>query len=100
MAAAGIPEVLIPNQIVTQRKIARLIGAKESEVAVADSTSVNLFKLLAVALRLKPERRTIVTEAGNFPSDLYMIQGLTEIMDAQYEVRRAQPGKVIEAILR
>src|SRR5436190_6996790 len=50
-------------------KIARLIGAKADEVVVADSTSVNLFKLAAGALSLRPGRRRIVTEIGNLPPD-------------------------------
>ena len=58
-------------------KIARLIGAAGDEVIVCDSTSVNVFKLAAAALALRPGRRTIVTEAGNFPTDLYMLQGLS-----------------------
>jgi len=82
----------------TGRKIAGLIGAKPNEVVVADSTSVNLFKLLSVALRLNPERRVIVTEAGNFPSDLYIIDGLTGLLEHDYEVRHAEPGCVADAI--
>ena len=50
-------------------KIAPLIGARPSEVVAADSTSVNLFKLLTAAVAIKEGRRTIVTEAGNFPTD-------------------------------
>lgn len=61
-------------------KIARLIGANPGEVVVADSTSVNLFKLLAAAVRLRPRRRTIVTEHGNFPTDSYIIQGLLDLV--------------------
>ena len=57
-------------------KIARLIGAAPSEVAVADSTSVNLFKLLTAALRANPERRVILSEAGNFPTDLHIAEGV------------------------
>ncbi len=56
-------------------KIARLIGAEANEVIVTDSTSSNLFKLLVAALQQNPARRTILTEAGNFPSDLYVAQG-------------------------
>ncbi|MFM9828651.1 MAG: kynureninase [Sphingomonas sp.] len=56
-------------------KIARLIGAEAHEVIVTDSTSSNLFKLLVAALNRDPTRRTIVTEAGNFPSDLYVAEG-------------------------
>ncbi|MFI5170249.1 MAG: kynureninase, partial [Vicinamibacterales bacterium] len=51
--------------------VAPLVGAAADEVAVADSTSVNLFKLLAGALRLRPGRRVILSEEENFPTDLY-----------------------------
>jgi kynureninase len=57
-------------------KIARLIGAAATEVVVADSTSVNLFKLLSAAVRARPGRRVILTETGNFPTDLYIAQGV------------------------
>ena len=56
-------------------KIARLIGAEEDEVLVADSTSVNLFKLAVAALRAQPGRPKVVTDDLNFPSDLYVLQG-------------------------
>jgi len=62
-------------------KIARLIGARPSEVIVADSTSVNLFKLIAAALAARPGRKTILTEPGNFPTDLYIAQGVQALMD-------------------
>jgi kynureninase len=60
-------------------KIARLVGAAAGEVIVADSTSVNLFKLLAAAVRHQPRRHVILSEPGNFPTDLYMAQGLAEL---------------------
>ena len=56
-------------------KIARLIGAEPGEVIVADSTSANLFKLINVALTARPGRREVLSEPGNFPSDLYVIDG-------------------------
>ncbi len=56
------------------------IGAAPDEVAVADSTSVNLFKLLAGALRLRPGRRVILSEPDNFPTDLYVAQGLASLL--------------------
>ena len=61
-------------------KIAALIGAQPEEVIVADSTSVNLFKLLIAATRLKPDRSDIVTEAGNFPTDLHIARSVAELM--------------------
>jgi kynureninase len=60
-------------------KIARLVGAGAGEVLVADSTSVNLFKLLAAAMGHQAERHVILSEPGNFPTDLYVAQGLTAL---------------------
>mgnify|MGYP003949711721 FL=1 len=57
-------------------KIAYLIGANEGEVIAADSTSVNIFKLIAAAIECNPGRETILTTEDNFPTDLYMMQGL------------------------
>ncbi|WP_459614672.1 kynureninase [Bordetella sp. 2513F-2] len=61
-------------------KIARLVGAGEDELVVADSTSVNLYKVLAAALEMvradAPERTRIVSERSNFPTDLYIAEGL------------------------
>jgi kynureninase len=68
-------------------KIARLIGAKPHEVIVADSISVNLFKLISAALHLRPGRRTIVSERGNFPTDLYIAQGLCGLLGDRVEIR-------------
>ena len=59
-------------------KIAGLIGADADEVIIADSTSVNLFKLLVAALRLSGERCEIVGEAGNFPTDLHVAEGAAQ----------------------
>lgn len=57
-------------------KIAPLIGARPNEVIACDSTSVNLFKLIAAALQMRPGRKVVLSEPGNFPTDLYMIAGL------------------------
>lgn len=67
-------------------KLARLIGAQAHEVVVADSTSVNLFKLAAGALSLRPGRRTIVTESGNFPTDVYVLEGVCAMAGATLKV--------------
>ncbi|MEA3050772.1 MAG: kynureninase [Sphingomonadales bacterium] len=67
-------------------KIAALIGAKPSEVIVADSTSVNLYKLIVAAAALAPERRGLLTEAGNFPTDLHIAGGAAELAGLELEV--------------
>ena len=61
-------------------KIARLIGADADEVIVADSTSVNLFKLAVAALRHQAGRARILTDDLNFPSDLYILQGAIDLL--------------------
>ena len=68
-------------------KIAQLIGTPAGSVVAADSTSINLFKLLAAALDQRPDRRVILTERGNFPTDLYMAQGLTALLQRGHELR-------------
>ena len=61
-------------------KIASLVGAGSNDVRAADSTSVNLYKVLAAALALRPGRTTIVSQRGNFPTDLYIAEGLGALM--------------------
>jgi kynureninase len=71
-------------------KIAGLIGAQPDEVIMADSTSVNLFKVLIAALRLRPERKKIIGEVGNFPTDSYISHGVAELMGATFHAIEAQ----------
>ncbi len=73
-------------------RLAGLIGAQEGEVVVNDTTSLNLFKALAAALHMQAQgeqaaRRVIVTERSNFPTDIYMAEGLTRWLDRGYSVR-------------
>jgi kynureninase len=79
-------------------KIARLIGAAAGEVVVTDSTSVNLFKLLAAACRLRPDRAVILSEAGNFPNDLYVAQGLQPLTDGRVRLELASSDRIEAAI--
>lgn len=67
-------------------KVARLLGAQEHEVVIAESTSVNLFKLVIAALTARPGRRKIITDDLNFPSDLYILQGISRLLGEQYEI--------------
>ncbi len=67
-------------------KLAGLIGALPDEVIIADSTSVNLFKLIAGALKERPGRRKIVTDSINFPSDIYILKAVADMIDPAYEM--------------
>lgn len=61
-------------------KIGALVGGGDGNVVVCDSTSVNLFKALGAGLALRPGRNVIISEDGNFPTDLYMIQGMLALL--------------------
>ena len=93
-ADAGPGWIDLPQRV--GAKIASLIGAAGHEVIACDSTSVNVFKLVAAALKLRPGRRAIVSEPGNFPTDIYMIQGLQQLGLA--EQRLAEPEAMIDAL--
>ncbi len=67
-------------------KIARLIGAQPDEVILADSTSVNLFKLVITALRARPDRTRILTDDLNFPSDLYVLEGIADLLGGRHRL--------------
>jgi len=81
-------------------KIGRLVGAEPGSVVVADSTSVNLFKVLAAALSHRPERKTILTERGNFPTDLYIAEGLASFVGKGHSVRTEPAEKIVPSIGR
>jgi kynureninase len=76
--------------------IAPLIGAEADEVIACDSTSVNLFKLIAAALMMRPGRKVVLSEPGNFPTDLHLIHGLEAQGLAE---RRLAPAQELEAAL-
>jgi kynureninase len=82
-------------------KIGRLIGAPAGTVMVADSTSVNLFKMLGAALALRPKRRVILSERGNFPTDLYIAEGLAALLARGHTLRLVDgayiPGAIDDA---
>ena len=79
-------------------KLAPLVGAQPHELLIADSTSVCLFKLLTAAARARPERRTIVTQTGNFPTDTYVAEGVADMLGL--ELRAVSGDKVRKALNR
>ena len=79
-------------------RIAPLVGARAGEVIVADSTSVNLFKLAAAALRMRPGRRRIVTEKGNFHTDIYILEGLCQQLGEAAELSIVETGGIAAAL--
>lgn len=78
--------------------IAGLIGAPAGSVATGDTLSIKVYQALAAALKMRPDRRVILSDSGNFPSDLYMAEGLIKTIDKGYELRTPAPEDVSEAI--
>lgn len=78
-------------------RLGRLIGAPAGTVVACDTISINLFKLIAAALQLRPSRRIILSDSGNFPNDLYMAQGLIGLTGG-HELRIVAPEAVAAAI--
>ena len=77
-------------------KLGPIVGARPSELLIADSTSVCLFKLLTAAARARPGRRVILTDERNFPTDLYVIEGAANLLGC--EVRAVPADQLVEAI--
>lgn len=80
-------------------KIAPLVGAAPGQVICTDSTSINLFKLVVTALKLNSGRRVVLSQADNFPTDLYIVQGLTDLLGAERcELRVVEESAVAQAL--
>lgn len=79
-------------------QIAKLLGAEEGTVVLGDTLSIKVFQALAAGLKLRPERRVILSDSGNFPTDLYMAEGLIDTIAKDYELRIVDPEAVQDAI--
>ncbi len=79
-------------------RIARLVGAEAGSVVLGDTLSIKVYQALASALEMNPSRRVILSDSGNFPSDLYMAQGLCKTLGDGYSLRVVAPEEVMDAI--
>ena len=71
-------------------KVGHLIGAPEGSVATGDTLSIKVYQAVAAALKMRPDRKVILSDSGNFPTDLYMVQGLIDTIGAG--LRATHPG--------
>lgn len=78
--------------------VGRLIGAPAGSVVMGDTLSIKVFQALSAALAMRPDRRVILSDTGNFPTDLYMAEGLIRLKDAGYELRKVAPEDVADAV--
>jgi kynureninase len=79
-------------------RIARLVGAETGTVAVGDTLSIKVYQALAAAAGLRPERGVVISDSGNFPTDLYMANGLLRMLGGGRELRIVAPEEVEAAI--
>lgn len=79
-------------------KVGRLIGAQKGQTLVCDTTSINIFKLAAAAVKMRPGRTKLITETGNFATDLYILQGLAKLLGDQVKVVALPRDQVLNAI--
>jgi kynureninase len=78
--------------------VGRLIGARAGSVVMGDTLSVKVYQALAAGVKMRPDRKVILSDTGNFPSDLYMAEGLVGLLGQGYELRTVAPEAVAEAI--
>ncbi len=86
----------LPNRI--GDAIGRLIGAPEGSIVAGDSTSINLFKALTSALQLTGDRKIILSDTGNFPTDLYIADGVIRTLAKGHELKLVAPDEVAGSI--
>ena len=79
-------------------RIARLIGAEAGHVVLGDTLSIKVYQALASALEMNPQKRVILSDTGNFPSDLYMAEGLCRTLGPEYVLKTVAPEDVAGAI--
>lgn len=79
-------------------KVARLIGAADGTVMMGDTLSIKLYQALSAGLELQTDRKVVLSDTGNFPSDLYVAQGLLEMLNAGHVLRLVNPEDVLHSI--
>lgn len=79
-------------------RIGRMIGAEPGHVVVGDTLSIKVYQALAAGLELRPDRKVILSDSGNFPTDLYMAEGLIAALDKGHELRVVTPEAVADNI--
>lgn len=79
-------------------RIGRLIGAPQDSVVMGDTLSIKVYQALAAALELNPEGKIVLSDNGNFPTDLYMAEGLIDSLDRGLELRLCEPEDVADSL--
>ncbi len=78
--------------------VGRIIGAPEGSVVMGDTLSLKVYQALSAALQMRPDRKVILSDSGNFPTDLYIAEGLVRHLGHGHELRVVAPEDVADAI--
>ena len=81
-------------------RVGRLIGAQPGTTVIGDSLSIKVFQAVASGMAMVPDRKVILSDNGNFPTDLYMVEGLMKLRSAGYTLRTPDPEDVLDNITR
>ncbi|HRK42918.1 MAG TPA: kynureninase, partial [Gemmobacter sp.] len=79
-------------------RVGRLIGAEPGAVVLGDTLSIKVYQALASAFEMNPTRKVVLSDTGNFPSDLYIAQGLCRTLGPDYELKTVAPEDVLSAL--
>ena len=79
-------------------KIANIIGGDEGSIVAGDTLSIKTYQALAAAINLKPERNIILTDINNFPSDIYIAEGLVDSFNSNFELKKVKKNEIISSL--
>ncbi|EET47056.1 kynureninase [Thalassobium sp. R2A62] len=79
-------------------RVGGLIGAPTGSVVLGDTLSVKVYQAVAAAIEMRPDRKVVLSDTGNFPTDLYMADGLLKTLKAGHVLKLAEPQDVMDAI--
>ena len=79
-------------------KIANIIGGDEGSIVAGDTLSIKTYQALAAAINLKPERNIILTDIDNFPSDIYIAEGLVDSFNSNFELKKVKKNEIISSL--
>lgn len=79
-------------------RLAPIIGARDNTVVLGDTLSIKVYQALAAGLKMRPDRKVILSDTGNFPTDLYMAEGLIKLIDDDIELKVVPPDQVADSL--
>ena len=86
--------------LIVGNKIANLIGGDKGSIVAGDTLSIKTYQALAAAIKLNPQRNVILTDIDNFPSDIYIAEGLVDTLNSNFEVRKVKSADILSSLTK